>query len=446
MTLRRRARASIWPIHVPAREPEIPGAGRRVPGHAGTFTVKKQAFFLIMIAATAVAQPALARDVMPAVAKLDAMMERQMPAIVREEKIGGIGIAVIRDGRIVWSGHYGEQSQGVPVTEDTAFNTASIAKTITAETLLALAAAGKIDLDEPIAGLVRSPDIDRDPRYMLLTTRILLSHRSGLRNWPDEYADRKLAFDWAPGARYRYSGAGVELAARYAEAKTGEKLRVLAGAMLFKPWRLDNMAVGELPAWTDGRLAMPVDADGKYLDVGKIYPGLREGTGIGAAFDLITTTGAYGGFLERLIAESSKRSQARATRESVLTPLAGDPAYDCSRRYTHRCPDRYGYSFGWQVHRYGRHTVLHHTGNDEGETDLVYFSPDRRTGAAIFVNGANGWVAIVRALEIIGDEPELAGYYRGLLAKRLACRPDSMTEGAPADHAAGLSASVSHGD
>jgi CubicO group peptidase (beta-lactamase class C family) len=258
-----------------------------------------------------------------------------------------------------------------------------------------------------------------------------------LRNWPDDYADGKLAFDWAPGARYGYSGAGVELAARYAEAKTGEKLRVLAGTMLFQPWRLDNIAIGELPAWTDGRLAMPVDAKGKYLDVGKIYPGLREGTGIGAAFDLIATASAYGAFLERLIAASAKPSKTRATRETIAISLAGDSVYACLRRYAHRCPDRFGYSFGWQVHRYGRHSVLHHSGNDEGETDLVYFSPDRRTGGAIFVNGANGWAAIVRALEIIGDEPELAGYYRGLLAKRLGHRPDPMIEGAPLDNAAG---------
>ena len=386
---------------------------------------------LIALAGAVAGQSADARDVMPAVAKLDDMMRQRMPAIVREERIGGIGIAVIRDGKLVWSGHYGEQSPGVPADEYTAFNTASIAKTVTAETLLALAAAGKIDLDEPVADLVRSPDIDRDPRYRLLTTRILLSHRSGLRNWPDDYADGKLAFDWTPGARYRYSGAGVELAARYAEAKTGEKLRSLAGAMLFKPWRLDGMAIGELPAWTDGHLAMPVDANGKYLGVDEIYPGLREGIGIGAAFDLITTASAYGRFLERLIAESSTRPQTRTTRESILAPLADDPVYSCSRRHTAHCPDSYGYSFGWQVHQYGRHTVLHHTGNDEGETDLVYFSPDRRTGAAIFVNGANGWVAIIRALEIIGDEPELAGYYRGLLAKRLGRRPDPMIEGAP---------------
>ena len=77
----------------------------------------------------------------PPEARLKSEMNRRMPAIVREEKIGGIGMTVIRNGRVVWSGYYGNQSPGVPVTGETAFNTASIAKTITTETLLALAAA-----------------------------------------------------------------------------------------------------------------------------------------------------------------------------------------------------------------------------------------------------------------------------------------------------------------
>ncbi|MCH7861809.1 serine hydrolase domain-containing protein [Sphingomonas sp. NPDC092331] len=365
------------------------------------------------------AQPLAARDVTPAAARLDAAMARWMPEIVRAEKIGGIGIAVVRDGRLIWSGHYGEQAPGVPISADTVFNTASIAKTVTAETLLALAAARRIDLDEPIAAHVASPDLAGDPRYKLLTTRILLSHRSGLRNWTDDYPEGKLAFDWAPGTRYRYSGAGIELAARYAQAKTGMTLRALTAETLLRPWAITHMAVGELPVWTAGRLALPMGADGRFLDMASLYPGLREGSGLGAAYDLIATPDAYGAFLERLIAASRRGSETRAIRERIVTPLAGDGRYGCELRFTRRCPDRYGYSFGWQVQRYGRHTVLQHTGNDEGETDLVYFSPDRRTGAAIFVNGANGWVPIVRALEIIGDEPELAGYYRGLVEKLL---------------------------
>lgn len=373
------------------------------------------------------ADPADARDMAPAAAKLDVEMARRMPSIVKDEKIGGIGIAVIRDGRIVWSGHYGEQSPGVPITARTAFNTASIAKTVTAETLLALAADGRIDLDEPIARTVKSADIDRDPRYALLTTRILLAHRSGLRNWPDDYADGKLAFDWTPGTRYRYSGAGIELAARYAEAKTGKPFRLLAAETLFRPWHIDRMAVGELPDWTEGQLALPYDAEGATLDLASTYPGLREGTGIGAAYDLIATPDAYAAFLKRLIAASAKRSKTRQIRETILTSLADDDRYGCEKPFVRRCPDRYGYTFGWQAHDYGKHLILQHTGNDEGQTDLVYFSPDRRTGAAIFVNGANGWVPIARALEIIGDEPELAAYYRGLIEKLMGRKLEALT-------------------
>lgn len=270
------------------------------------------------------AQPVAARDVTPAAAKLDAAMARWMSDIVRAEKIGGIGIAVVRDGRLIWSGHYGEQAPGVPIGADTAFNTASIAKTVTAETLLALAAAHRIDLDEPIGGYVRSPGLDGDPRYKLLTTRILLAHRSGLRNWADDYPDGKLAFDWEPGARYRYSGAGIELAARYAQAKTGMTLRALSAETLLRPWGIAHMAVGELPGWTTGRLALPVGADGRFLDLASLYPGLREGAGLGAAYDLIATPDAYGAFLERLIAASQAKSETRGIREGIVTSLAGD--------------------------------------------------------------------------------------------------------------------------
>lgn len=385
----------------------MPSSSFRKGGTAG------RAAILLTLMATVSAE---ARTSRPA---LEVRMARTMPALLREQKLDGIGIAVIRRGRVIWTGYYGQQSPGVPVSRRTAFNTASIAKTVTAETLLALAADARIDLDEPIAGYVASPDLDRDPRYRLLTTRLLLSHRSGLRNWPDDYDDGKLAFDWDPGTRYRYSGAGVELAARYAQAKTGKPLRALAAETLLSPLRITEMAVAELPPWTTGYLALPVDKSGAFGPIDGLYPGLRMGSGIGASYDLITTVPAYASFLTALIARDRGPAAGRSVRETILTPLNGDPVYGCPGAIVVRCPDAYGYALGWQVHRYGDHTVLQHTGNDEGQTDLVYFSPDRQDGAVIFANGANGWVAITRAIELIGDEPLLAGYYRGLVETNL---------------------------
>ncbi|WP_163827505.1 hypothetical protein, partial [Proteus vulgaris] len=84
---------------------------------------------------------------------------------------------------------------------------------------------------------------------------------------------------------------------------------------------------------TTGRLALPVGADGRFLDLASLYPGLREGAGLGAAYDLIATPDAYGAFLERLIAASQAKSETRGIREGIVTSLAGDERYGCEVRF-----------------------------------------------------------------------------------------------------------------
>ncbi len=345
-------------------------------------------------------------------------MEALVPTLLKEEKAAGVGIAVLRDGRVLWTGYYGEQSPGIALSASTAFNTASVAKTITAETLLALAAKGEIDLDEPIARYVSNADLQDDPRYQRLTTRLLMSHRSGLRNWAYEYPDRKLAFDVDPGTRYGYSGAGVELAARYAEARTGKDLQTLANEHVLAPLGIHEMALGRIPEWANGRLAVPMDDKGVFRSVAELDASLANGTANGAADDLIVTVPAYATLLEGLLNRDWLPSREREARQTILTTLENDPIYGCPRESRGiQCPTAFGHSIGWQVYRYDAHAVLIHSGSDAGENALVYYSPDRRDGAVIFVNGANGWVIMTRVVELIGDEPLIAAYYRGLVER-----------------------------
>ena len=340
-----------------------------------------------------------------------------VPALLKEQRAGGVGIAVLRDGQVIWTGYYGEQAPGIPASEKTAFNTASVAKTLTAETLLALSAKGKIDLDEPIAGHVSNADLQADPRYRLLTPRLLMSHRSGLRNWAYEYADGKLAFDFDPGTRFSYSGAGVELAARYAEARTGKDLQTLAFENVLSPLGIQEVSMGHIPAWATSRLAMPMDSTGVFRPVAELDASLAADHANGAADDLVVTVPAYATLLSALIAHDWLPPRERLARETILTPLDHDPIYACPPEIAVRCPSAFGHSIGWQVYRYDAHTVLIHSGSDAGENALVYYSPDRKDGAVIFVNGANGWVIMTRVVELIGDEPFIASYYRGLVEK-----------------------------
>lgn len=116
----------------------------------------------------------------------------------------------IERGEIVWSAYAGEQAPGVPVSAATLFNTASIAKTLTAELVLRLAEAGKLSLDEPISREYIHPDLAGDPRYDLLTSAIMLSHPAGLKNWPYSYEDGHLAFIQDPGTGLTYSVSTAE--------------------------------------------------------------------------------------------------------------------------------------------------------------------------------------------------------------------------------------------
>lgn len=377
-----------------------------------------RALFVSIVLAATVA--ACATAPMPAAPAFDhSRIDETMPGFIREYNVAGVGIGVIRDGQLVWDGYYGEQGPGEPATARTVFNTASVEKTVTAEVMIALAARGLIDLDEPIVAYVQDTDLKDDPRYRLLTPRILLSHRAGLLNWPYSYDDGRLAFVHEPGQQFSYSGAGVQLAARYAEAKLGRDFEALAAEYVFRPNGVEEMSMGRLRPWMDGRLAIPMDAKGRYDASGKLAPRLTPGEPgpWSGADDLLTTVRAYAAFLTGVMRSDWLTPAQAEARSMVLTSLVGDPIWTCEPTDEVRCATAYGYGIGWMVYDFGDRTVLIHGGNDAGENALVYYSPETRSGAVILVNGGNGIFAAVRALELIGDQPEIAAYYRQLVRK-----------------------------
>ncbi len=348
---------------------------------------------------------------------LEKNLKKRAPTLIAEGPIAGMGIAVIRGGALVYHGAFGEQGPGVPMSADTVFNTASVAKTVTAETLLALAEAGRIDLNEPIADHVQHPELSHDERYEQLTPKLLLSHRAGLLNWPYSYEDGVLAFDHAPGERFSYSGAGIELAAQYAVAKTKTPWPRLVSETVLDPLEIEELALGRLEPWVDGKMAVPMNAEGVYESIEALNPTLAAGDANAAADDLVVTVQAYVKLLEGLLAGELAGRMVRRT--TLLTSFEGDPIYGCADLNLAGCPDEYGHSLGWQVFRWGDHIVVTHSGSDRGENALVYFSPDTQNGAVIFVNGAAGWPAMARVIEILGDEPQLANYYSALIETRL---------------------------
>lgn len=141
--------------------------------------------------------------------EMDRFLKRQMDSL----NVKGISIAVINDGTIIYHRAFGiagiaNACSYNPVNNQTLFQAASISKPIFAYFVMKMVDKGILDLDIPLYKYLPYPDIEDDPRYKMITARMVLCHRSGLPNWrPNNYTG-KLTVDFTPGTKFSYSGEG----------------------------------------------------------------------------------------------------------------------------------------------------------------------------------------------------------------------------------------------
>src|SRR5687768_13059240 len=126
-------------------------------------------------------------------------LDRFVTSVMREFQVPGIGLAIVKDGRILLARGYGVRALGVPTPVDarTQFGIASNTKIFTATALGLLVEEGKLQWDAPViqylpAFAMYDPFVTRE-----LTIRDLLVHRSGLGLgagdllwWPESTYDR----------------------------------------------------------------------------------------------------------------------------------------------------------------------------------------------------------------------------------------------------------------
>ena len=159
---------------------------------------------------------------------VDVVIRQQM----KEQHIPGIGLAVVRDGRIVYAKGYGLANieTGTPVSTGTIFEAGSISKQFTATAIMLLAEEGKLSLDDSIAKYFP----EAPPALERVTVRHLLTHTSGISDVSDgtddtegakgvadfhrEYTEDELAraylaqpLDFPPGAKWSYCNACYDL-------------------------------------------------------------------------------------------------------------------------------------------------------------------------------------------------------------------------------------------
>ncbi|MGN5351929.1 serine hydrolase domain-containing protein [Ralstonia sp. L16] len=132
----------------------------------------------------------------------------------------GMAVAVIDAGQTVYLHAFGRRNAaGEPLRTDTVMVAASLTKPVFAYFVMQVVDEGRIDLDTPIERYLPQPlpsypawsSLAGDERWRAITPRMLLSHRSGLPNLPALEPDRRVHLHFDPGARFAYSGAGINL-------------------------------------------------------------------------------------------------------------------------------------------------------------------------------------------------------------------------------------------
>jgi len=172
-------------------------------------------------------------------------LEGFVPQYMREERVPGVSIALIHDGRVAWTEAFGVANTitGRPASPDMAFSFASNSKVVTAYTALRLVDRGVLALDEPLNAYLAEPWLPDSEVRDAITLRHVLSHSSGLRHQP---TSRESLF--APGRGYSYSGVGIIYLRAVIEEVTGQSLEDVAQEMVFSPLGMSSSSFVVVPA------------------------------------------------------------------------------------------------------------------------------------------------------------------------------------------------------
>jgi CubicO group peptidase (beta-lactamase class C family) len=334
---------------------------------------------------------------------LRAQIDRQAEQWLTQYDVPSVAVAYIENGKVAWTAVYGEQSPGIKATEKTLYNTASLAKPVSAEMILRLASAGKFSLDELIAAYWVDPDVKDNPWNKLLTPRLCLSHQTGFTNWRSQ-TNGVLKIQWEPGTNTGYSGEGYDYVSRFAEKKTGRPFEELVAETVFAPIGMKDTSY-TTRGWYAGRVAVP---RGPKAEEGK------DGTPTKwCSADLLRTTiGDYANFvvsvmhnegLTKEIAEeraTMTRNLAKPDEEKKVCSVAADPLH---------CRVSVGMGLGWEVLKINEETILDHDGSDWGVKTAAFFLPHRGIGVVAFTNGENGKEVIRKIVDVLYPNPVFIG-------------------------------------
>ncbi len=338
------------------------------------------------IAAQTKVKQTVSTDLQKAIAKIEEKTEARR----KELGIPGIGLAIVKDGEIVFMKGFGYKDfeKKIPVTADTQFAIGSSSKAFTALSVLMSQDEGKLSLDEnPKKYLpyfkINDPEIDKN-----ITVRDLMSHSSGLN---------RTDLGWITGKLSR-----EEIIRVAGEAKPMAKLRekffyqnvmfVTAGEIVSKvqkqPWE----------KFVPERIFKPLGMTNSTMSLKQMQKTKDYSFGYDYNFDTKETRNLPLRDIDEVAPAGSINSSARDMTQwlkFVLNRgelngkrLVSEKGYDeWTKMQMKITPNgKIGYGLGWFIRDWNGMKVVEHGGNIDGFNALVATIPEKKLGFVMLTN------------------------------------------------------------
>ena len=322
-------------------------------------------------------------------------VEATVTRLMKAAEITGVSIAILNDGKIAYLNSFGvrDKENNRPLTVDSAMSAASFSKAAFAYLVMRLTDQKRFSLDRPVQEYLPKPlaeypaysDLSNDPRYRLLTGRMLLSHTSGFPNWRWFEPDRKLKIHFEPGSRYAYSGEGIALLQLVVETAIGKPLEELMREEVFGPLGMTRTSMVWQSRFEDD-FANGYDEYGRSL-------GPQRRAEANAAGSMTTTIRDFARLLQAMATGSGLSRQAKEEMLGAQVRIFSRRQFpSLENEVTDRNNGiRLSYGLGWGLYwtePYGK--AFFKEGHDEGWRHYTVCFDEKKTGIVLMTNSSNG--------------------------------------------------------
>lgn len=298
-------------------------------------------------------------------------LKKDVPRLMKEANVPGASIALVRDGKLVWSNVYGVMNTETkkPVTTETIFEANSLTKPFFGYAFLKLVDEGKFKLDTPVNVYLKDRyEFSDDKRIDKVTARMLLSHSSGLRSAHN--GQEKLIFGFEPGAQFEYAPVGTNYLAIVMERMLGISLNDYMKQTLLGPLGMTKSSM----TWEtryDSLRAYQHDWQGKP------NPELKKWTSAVACCSLQTNAVDYAKFVIAVL------------NDTLLSKVPWNEMLKPQVKMRDTLPGGY-WGLGWGLEQTESGKYFWHWGDGGTSKDYITANIEHKDALVFFANSENG--------------------------------------------------------